>query len=73
MDYSELLNGRLPCSQLEVELCDRLIEAKADIAKMVDLMDEADGTCWSNGWEDVVSLGRSQYMALIDFANEKRG
>lgn len=32
-EYSKLLNGRLPCSDLEIELCDRLLDGQ----KIIDM------------------------------------
>jgi NAD-dependent dihydropyrimidine dehydrogenase PreA subunit len=41
-EYSELLNGRLPTSQLEFELCDRLLEAQSKLKNNVVLADVSD-------------------------------
>jgi hypothetical protein len=41
--------------------------------KFIELCDTLDNTCLGNGTDDMVSVGRSQYMALINYANEMRG
>jgi hypothetical protein len=43
------------------------------VSKFIDLCDTLDNTCLGNGMDDMVSVGRSQYMALINYANEMRG
>lgn len=37
-EYSELLEGRLPCSTLEFELCDKLIDLKRELASNTEII-----------------------------------
>jgi hypothetical protein len=46
---------------------------KKQINKFIDLCDNLDNTCQGNGMDDMISVGRSQYIALINYANELRG
>jgi hypothetical protein len=48
-------------------------DSKEETGKFVDLCDTLDNTCLGNGMDDYVSLGKAQYMALINYANEIRG
>lgn len=38
-EYSELLDGILPCSTLEFELCDKLIDLKRELASNTEIID----------------------------------
>lgn len=41
--YSELLDGRLPCSTLEFELCDKLIDLKRELANNTEIIGSVSG------------------------------
>jgi hypothetical protein len=49
------------------------VEPRSEINKFIDLCDTLDNTCLGNGMDDMVSVGKAQYMALINYANEMRG
>lgn len=45
-EYTELLDGRLPCSSLEVELCDKLMDLQRELASNTEIIDNVSGTCY---------------------------